>query len=401
MGGSGPDHSQKVEIMFKVVRALDRDLAEWYRLRITGTTVRKGDIVCLLEGASSPTIIRPFCDYFAVIMLAVTPIGHDRIQSRTEAPPREFSLVWNWKPSLEDPENLPRKERVGKHGELDYGRATRLWNNAFIWKDLARHRAAKENILRAIQIYGEPANRRHVIQVTEDLLFEILTDFDPKIFDLLLDRRMDDIHVTQKFVPWILRHSNLQTVTSLLDRRGDEIQITEVALIEAVYNTRSGVEMMALLLDKRAHKVKITEAVFLRAITNQADTFDSRYRMVVLLLDRKKDEIEITEAIILAALTNQAGTFDFRYRMVLLLLHRKKGEIKITEAVFIAAVNGDDAYMSVTSLLLARKGDEIQITEAIIAAVRARGINGKAVLQRLLVLRETRLHSEVRHTQHQ
>lgn len=167
-----------VQIKSKVVQTFfGDDSVEWFRLRVTNDIVQKRDIVCFLEGASSPTIIRPFCDYFAVIMLAVTPVDHDRIQSRTEALPREFSLVWNWKPPLEDPENLLRKERLGKHGEPCSGRATRLWNNAFIWKDLGEYGAAEENILRALQIYKGPINSRHMIQATE--LFDV-DRFRPK-----------------------------------------------------------------------------------------------------------------------------------------------------------------------------------------------------------------------------
>lgn len=161
------------------------------------------------------------------------------------------------------------------------------------------------------------------------------------------------MHVTQKFVPWILRHADLPTVTRLLNRMGDEIEITELDLIAVVHLTRrSGDKVMALLLDRRGPQVKITEAVILAAIFSRDDPMKSPY---------------------------------YGYSMVVLLLDRRKDEIEITETVFIAAVNNS---MYLANFLLDQKGDEIQITEGIVAAVKGWKFQGESLLQRLLLLQD-------------
>jgi hypothetical protein len=47
---------------------------EW-SLQASAKSVQKGDIVCLLKGASKPTIIRLCRDYFAVVVIAATPLN--------------------------------------------------------------------------------------------------------------------------------------------------------------------------------------------------------------------------------------------------------------------------------------------------------------------------------------
>ncbi|KAK3347572.1 heterokaryon incompatibility protein-domain-containing protein, partial [Neurospora tetraspora] len=77
-----------------------------WTLPTTVKSVQKGDVICLLQGASSPTILRPYNDHWAVIMIAVFPAGDSQIttgdikwsellQSITVFP-HNFLLIWDW-----------------------------------------------------------------------------------------------------------------------------------------------------------------------------------------------------------------------------------------------------------------------------------------------------------------
>ncbi|EGZ70089.1 hypothetical protein NEUTE2DRAFT_69340 [Neurospora tetrasperma FGSC 2509] len=46
-----------------------------WTLPTTAKSVQKGNVVCLLQGASRPTILRPYIDHWAVIIIAISPAG--------------------------------------------------------------------------------------------------------------------------------------------------------------------------------------------------------------------------------------------------------------------------------------------------------------------------------------
>ncbi|KAF2795658.1 HET-domain-containing protein, partial [Melanomma pulvis-pyrius CBS 109.77] len=85
--------------------------ARW-TLQISAKSIQNGDIVCLLQGASKPTIIRPCQDYFRIIKIAARtpetiPIGGGYIEWPKLFLPgipltaRDLLLIWDWENSLE------------------------------------------------------------------------------------------------------------------------------------------------------------------------------------------------------------------------------------------------------------------------------------------------------------
>jgi len=72
--------------------------------------VRAGDLICLLQGAPRPMIIRPQEDHFSVIIISVTSLGSfktgggngGRPQSALPPLPCDLPLVWNWERSQTD-----------------------------------------------------------------------------------------------------------------------------------------------------------------------------------------------------------------------------------------------------------------------------------------------------------
>ncbi|KAK0707277.1 heterokaryon incompatibility protein-domain-containing protein [Lasiosphaeris hirsuta] len=66
--------------------------------------VRAGDLVCLLQGAPRPMIIRPREDHFSAIILSVTALGsiktenggRGRLQHTLPSSLYEFLLIWTW-----------------------------------------------------------------------------------------------------------------------------------------------------------------------------------------------------------------------------------------------------------------------------------------------------------------
>ncbi|KAF4624273.1 hypothetical protein G7Y89_g13898 [Cudoniella acicularis] len=140
---------------------------EW-TLQASAKSIQEGDIVCLLQGASKPTIIRQCKDHFAVVIIAATPLnesGSFRLSelSRSIAHfPRDFLLVWDWEKPLgesqdqEEYEALVKNIQVLEYLKAEFGdhsdKATRTWNVALVLGDLEECEKAEEMLREAIEI---------------------------------------------------------------------------------------------------------------------------------------------------------------------------------------------------------------------------------------------------------
>ncbi|KAH6961960.1 heterokaryon incompatibility protein-domain-containing protein, partial [Ilyonectria sp. MPI-CAGE-AT-0026] len=73
--------------------------ADW-TLPFAAAPIRHGDVVCLLQGTSRPTIIRPYKDYWAVIRISVTATDNVAMAIPTVVWPMDQAthllLVWDW-----------------------------------------------------------------------------------------------------------------------------------------------------------------------------------------------------------------------------------------------------------------------------------------------------------------
>ena len=160
---------QDVDIIFQNTLAQPGYIKEWsahWTLHASAKSIRDGDLVCLLQGASKPTIIRPRKDHFIVITIAATPtmeiptgsgdIKWPELLRSITTFPRDFLLIWDWKKSPErwqdgDYESLAEiNSRVPKYLktelEDDLDKATRVWNVAVILKDSEMDEEAEKTL---------------------------------------------------------------------------------------------------------------------------------------------------------------------------------------------------------------------------------------------------------------
>lgn len=128
----------------------NEDYETQWTLQASAKPIQKGDLICLLHGASKPTIIRECKDHFSIVMiLASLEPGHP-ISSFAHT----FLLVWDWG-KLDGPEDYETflKMRVPTRvigdliGQPDI--MTRLWNVALILEDAYEYRVAEERLRKA------------------------------------------------------------------------------------------------------------------------------------------------------------------------------------------------------------------------------------------------------------
>ncbi|RYP57804.1 hypothetical protein DL770_010581 [Monosporascus sp. CRB-9-2] len=314
---------QSVDITSKNTPGYLGQRKEWsgrWALHATAKSIRKGDVVCLLQGASKPTIIRLYEDYCAVIAIAFTPTDDKRIEGlRINWPDllrsitifrRDFLLVWDWEKPWERPGDGEDYEclmnsRVPKHAKTELeshlDKAARLRNMGLILGDSEKDEEAEGNLLKAINAHDRASGKEllHTLAAMDDLVLMYRGRGDLKkanklgMMTDLLGRRGDYAQTTEKGMIRIAGSFDQEVMKLLLDRRGNEAQITEKVVKAAAWNGSSGKEVMALLLDQRGTEVKITEEVVKAA----AGIGSSGKEVMALLLDQRGTEVKITEKV--------------------------------------------------------------------------------------------------------
>ena len=127
---------------------------------VSAKSVEVGDAICLLEGASKPTIVRPCSDYSPIIMIAA-PLDdlNPAFQSITTFP-NDMLLVWDWRKS----QGRDYKDLISnKQGSMcpkteckcrDYvDKLTRLWSFGLLLNAMERYGEAIDNIRKALKVY--------------------------------------------------------------------------------------------------------------------------------------------------------------------------------------------------------------------------------------------------------
>ncbi|RKK26885.1 hypothetical protein BFJ67_g16416 [Fusarium oxysporum f. sp. cepae] len=141
-----------------------------WTFQASAKSVQVGDAICLLQGASRPTIIRLCNDYWAVIMIAVPPLDNLQTAGRDVKSellrlittfPHDFLLVWNWDMYSDESQDGEDYEhfmgasvsKCSKTELEDYlDKVTRLWNTGVALKDMERDEAG-ENLRKAMGIF--------------------------------------------------------------------------------------------------------------------------------------------------------------------------------------------------------------------------------------------------------
>lgn len=153
------------------------DTIQW-TLQASAKPIEEHDIICLLYGASKPSIIRLCEDHFAVVVISAT------LLSRAGRPPfhwtshvewpqfsqskilllRNFLLVWDWENSYGNIQNKREYKTLTKtfcqasvfsraEPRRYLEKATRLWNDIAILDDLKEHEKADERLIAAQDEY--------------------------------------------------------------------------------------------------------------------------------------------------------------------------------------------------------------------------------------------------------
>lgn len=114
----------------------------------------------------------------------------------------------------------------------------------------------------------------------------------------------------------------------LLDRKGDEIRVTDGVVQEAAANEESGVAMMNLLIERRREEIKVTDDVMKNAARNGKSGL-AIIKLLVASLDCGGNEVTITGKVLESAAANWWSGLD----IIQYLIDRKDIPVRITPRV--------------------------------------------------------------------
>ena len=390
--------------------------------------VQNGDLVCLLKGASKPTIIRPYRDHFAVIVTAASLPEATKLEAQSMIDfPHDFLLVWNWEAyqvKLQDGgKSQTINEIIGhelpiKESEDSFSEVTRLWNVVRILQDSNKCEGTEQRMQEVIDKYEKAFGKEdlhtlaametlaityqktdrwdegeklflRVIQTKKQVLGEEHPDTLSSMGSLALAYRakrqsaeseklemMKQLlelkrgQITEGVIIQIAKSVDDDVVALLFERIGGEIQITEGIAGAASDNAKDGEKITRLLLDREWDKIQITEGAVVKFVAR----FDKQ--LIGLLLDKLGDRFQITEKVVMAAANNYSSAEE----VMRLLLDTRGNEIQITEGVLQTAAKNWKDGAKIIRLLLDRKGGKIQITEGIFEA----GAGNKEMIRLLI-----------------
>ncbi|KAL6900436.1 hypothetical protein GGI43DRAFT_49074 [Trichoderma evansii] len=290
-------------------------------LQTPAKLIQKGDIVCLLQGATKPIIIRLYEDYFTIIAITITLLNIDLTNSKVNTwlgnlqliteYPRNFLVIWDWKESSENLENknnkYPLMSQILKTEKKDLG--SWLMNIGNIFEDLKNYHKAAENITKALEAYKRNYGYEYLHRLTAmKHLASIYKKIDQskegeklEVIADLLGQTGDYKQITKKGIKRLAKLYDQDVMAILLDRRGSEVIITEDVVRAAARNKENGKEVIALLLDRRGDQFAINTEIINAAAKNS----QSGEKVMELLLNQRENQIVITEEIAKTAVRNK------------------------------------------------------------------------------------------------
>lgn len=384
-----------------------------WTLHVAAKSIQEGDIICLLQGAQKPAIIRACKDYFAIILIAVTVLqqsgdaNHQGPLTSMKAFSIDLLLAWNWE---EPPLNL--QDRVGLETSMAINtlvpeyigppeEISRLCNVALVLGDSENYEVADKRVQEVLGGFRDALDTENLHTLTdlghlaliyksrmqwtkaEKLFLQIIqirkrvqgtnhqdtlntiatlastymdrTKPTPETMQLgtiITDRIRDNAPIAGEEMAKVIKLFIWDLILLLLDLERDKVQITEEVVV-AVAKSYKHLDQMSLLFERRGTEVKITEEVLKAAArTGNAE-------VVSLLLDWCDTDSSITKDVMAEAARSGSSK-------LMQLLLRRGTNVKITEDIVLTAIRR--GKVKVMSLLLDQRGNEVTITQNVVEA---------------------------------
>ncbi|KAI0380264.1 heterokaryon incompatibility protein-domain-containing protein [Hypomontagnella monticulosa] len=293
-------------------------------VQVSAKSIRVGDIICRVQGAPNPTLVRPGRDFFHIIVIYFTPLKEIKTTpcENIRPPYRTFPtcdllLIWDWdKPDPEPDDERLIQDEIPEYGKLGVeilpDKWARLRHAATVLLDARNPTMAEWRLQLAhydhMERFGRPESRilacldavaveyRNINKVkrAKRLLLQVLnarldwseaeTDHDalgymyyfasicratvPPAVSTSWRREMDGFEILVsnsklelQDLLFMVRYQDAGMLGVLFRRKGSDIRITNEVLAAAARNRRYRVEVTRFLLENTSGEVEPTEEV--------------------------------------------------------------------------------------------------------------------------------------------
>lgn len=352
----------------------------WPLPAITNVVCR-GDIIYLLEGATSPMIVRYHASLFHVVAITITPPApvQDLGYYRT------FTIQWEWAKLSILPEPLIQCESNKlTWNEKELGSC---WSAALINLDLTSSYEAEQVFLHLMGRERNPNTHAKLPKtvsdstssaaITETEVVEIIERLNEKVAISLLTSMRQSIHFTPRVLAAIVQRKPDNVLLALLENGTADLPITVTSVQAAaplvLYSGQGLATLIKVLHRNTADKSSLAvEPILKMAARNQfaQDIFP-------LLLEGKIDSAELTDDVLTAAVSNHFGCSK---SMMKLLLRYHDDTNPVSDNVLIAAFRSKKCHEEALRHLLKLRGLERETPEAFwLAAASNRDIDNYSV----------------------
>ncbi|KAK1852529.1 het domain protein [Colletotrichum chrysophilum] len=264
----------------------DDYLMSWttdWTLQPTSKRIYRGDIVCLLQGRSLPTIVRAHRDYCSIVAIAVGTEAHMTLiegpwHNNTEF---EFLLTCSW---IEEKHPSHIDEFLNARGVnpitcINWQDSDGL-NTAVMLLETEQHYSAilkVHSITLASDDVGksERANAMAVARFVDVVQKVFLGRGRHEIFDMLrnlIGKKREYVDVTEDFlIPFIISARGWEPVAFVLDTQGTPVTMTENLLVAAAENEYCGKSVMEVLLKRSDDQISVTDNCLKAAMTHSRE----------------------------------------------------------------------------------------------------------------------------------
>lgn len=335
----------------------------YWTIRVSGKDIRENDIICFLQGALEPSIIRPFRDHSSIVMLSVTRQLHrqqklehsyERMSKRlTNDSSCDFLLVWDW-------ESIP--ETWSDYEFLEHERGINDLASGYLAKPLDEATALYNMGL----VVGDSGPDQWIssglrLSIAAELYEEAYEKGDLRKLDAL--EKVALAYGKQKMCP-----GSKKLFLRIIQERRRTQGLTHPDTLISVANLISNGQRLIdwddgpSLADRIANQIRSHVALSEAHWEKISRIFDPD--IVGVLLEHTGNEILITKRVI-EAVDNRN---DEEAKAIMVQFCTKNGKgIKITEDATLLVANRFDS--EVLGFLLKHKGKEYRISKYLIRAV--------------------------------
>ncbi|RDK38510.1 HET-domain-containing protein [Aspergillus phoenicis ATCC 13157] len=393
---------------------------EW-SLQASGELVQDGDIICLLEGLSEPSILRLCADYYAVVTPVVKPKKQvqkeeDDVMVSESCPMHglcDILLVWKLS-QLEDKADLQSLSSAIEntpqyHSEVEQ----RLNHTTFLMVDAAMEitklgifgKRALENILfqrrikdldaecliqnRRVSRNFESAVKQALWQPSElfDVWKEVLEvsarkpePCDNRVLMIIIRCLTEKLPVSEGVIKTLAVSSTehgYEILQQLLEHCGDRLPVSEQVIKVAASNRWQGGQILQQLLKRYGDRLPVSEEVVQVAAANESQGD----QIMQQLLGHYGNKLPVSEEIVKITAANEEQGDQILQQ--LLKHHGDKLPVP-EEVVMILAASSTGYKYGILQQLLELHGNKLPVSEEVVKVAAANEHQGDQIMQQLL-----------------